>query len=292
VTPAVITASASILVAAALAILGQPVPPSAVDVLLNPYLPGNRSLATLERLCRRRVIGREGELYYIPSAEDTALILEGVPPGDPSNFDEDRYEWTRPDLAIQAAEYHVAMANPEPRRVQDLGAQFSEVEQRIRGGDFEGAVQTISEMDDRWLRVWGQRHLAIPWLKRLLPCVTEVRLRISILSMLANAHMEIGKYREATDNVQDAHSCRGVLSEPDTVRLFIQAGTTMYEHGQVSEAKQHYSNALSMASGERDVELAVKARSGLMLCCTELGEMEAASDHRYSVSEANSLQHV
>ncbi len=262
----------------ALAVFAEPVGPVAVDFLLGPYLKNLRSQSTLEVLRDRRVIRAYGDRFHLPSAEEADIVLSGIPNGDLDDTQEDVFRWTRTDLALTAAEYHLAVAVPEPTRVEDLGPQFSEVEQLIRAHDFVGAAVTIESMDDRCLQGWGQTYLVMPWLRRLQDQLIAPEHRVPVLSMLINGHLQVGDYLEAAKLVKDAEPTVSALPADRVVQFYVQAGSATYQHGQVAEAAEHYRWALDR-TGPDDWMAVVQAQSGLALCATGTGQLERADEH-------------
>lgn len=262
----------------ALAVFGEPVPSVAVDFILAPYLENLRSLSTLELLRDRRAIRAHGDRFYIPSAEEAEIVLSGVPVGDADDDEEDLFRWTQTDLALMAAEYHMAVAVPEPARVEDLGPQFSEVEQRIRAHDAIGAAVAIEAMDDQCLQHWGQTYLVMPWLRRLQDQLTAPEHLVPALSMLVNGHLQVGDYLEAARLVKDGEPKLSALPPDREVQFYVQAGSATYQHGQVTEAAEHFRRALDRAARE-DWIAVVQARSGLALCATGAGDLKGANEH-------------
>src|SRR5262249_15201844 len=133
-----------------------------------------------------------------------AIVLDGIPAGDIDDYDEESFHWTLLDLSIWAAEYQISVAPEDPQRVEDLGPQFSEVELRIQAGDLSGAAQSIEALDDRWLFGWGQTYLLAPWLRQLEGAFTEPEMRVPVLSMLANGHLQLGEFAEAASRMGTA----------------------------------------------------------------------------------------
>lgn len=66
-----------------LAAYEHPVLPSAVDFVLEDYLPGFVSEPALRRLAGRQLIRQYGERFYLPPSPDGEFILAGIPPGGP-----------------------------------------------------------------------------------------------------------------------------------------------------------------------------------------------------------------
>lgn len=265
-------------VLAALAVFSEPVPSVAVDFLLAPYLSNVESLSTLELLSNCRVIRAHEGRYYLQSADEGEIILSGVPSGDLDEDDEDAFRWSRTDLALVAAEYYMSVASREPARVEDVGPQFSEAEQRIRGHDPVGAAVVLQEIDERCLQSWGQTFLAMPWLRRLLAQLVEPEYRIPIVSMLANGHLQVGEYLEAAELIREAEPMVSALPPDRAVQFYVQAGSTAYQHGQVTEAANHYGRALEMADREDSLNI-FGAQSGLMLCAAGGGDIRGANEH-------------
>jgi tetratricopeptide (TPR) repeat protein len=267
----------------ALAVFGEPVRPTAVDFLLAPYLQNLHSASTLALLCDRRLIRAHADRFHLYSAEEAEVVLSGVPLGDPDD-EPNVFRWTQTDLALTAAEYHSEMAMPDPTRVEDLRPQFSEVEQRIRGGDPVGAAVAIERMDDRCLQSWGQTYLVMPWLRRLQKRLISEEHRVPVMSMLVNGHLQIGEYLEAAKLIKDLEPLVSALSQDRVVQFYVQAGSATYQHGQVTEAAKYYRSALER-TGPDDWLAGVRARSGLALCATGAGNLAGANGHLAAARE-------
>ena len=67
------------LVLEALAVYGRPVPPVALDFLLQPYEPGANASPVLSRLVNMHFVRREPRLYYLHQV-DHAYALSRIPP--------------------------------------------------------------------------------------------------------------------------------------------------------------------------------------------------------------------
>ncbi|MGC5322803.1 TIR domain-containing protein [Micromonospora arida] len=267
------------MVLTALAVFGQPVPAVAVDFLLGPYRPKIRSASTLQLLSARRVIRADGDRYFVPSADDAAIVLGGIPAGNIDEYDEESFHWTLLDLSVWAAEYQISVARENPQRVEDLGPQFSEVELRIQAGDLNGAVQSIEAMDDGWLFGWGQTYLLAPWLRRLVGEFTEPEMQVPVLSMLANGHLQLGEFAEATSRIGAAAELVQSLPVDRVVEFHLQAGSINYQHKRVEAAARHYADAFTHATHDGQWHEAVKARSGLAICATRTGDLLGADSH-------------
>jgi tetratricopeptide (TPR) repeat protein len=81
------------------------------------------------------------------------------------------------------------------------------------------------------------------------------------------------------DVVEAALQSLGRIPDRQAAQLLVQAGTAMYEHGQVTAAYGQYAQALTRAERSAMPDRATKAHSGLLLCCTETGDFEAALQH-------------
>jgi hypothetical protein len=88
----------------ALAIYRYPVPPAAVDYLLQPHVPGINSGSVLGRLVNMQFVNRDAGRYYLHQV-DRDYALSRIPEGDPADRDAEVPPLTRFSLRHRAAEW-------------------------------------------------------------------------------------------------------------------------------------------------------------------------------------------
>ena len=101
----------------ALAVYGRPVPPAAVDYLLQPHQPGVDSAPILGRLVNMHFARKEAGRYYLHPV-DREYALSRIAPGEISDRRADEPTFTLYGLRHRAAEYFEA-GPPAPKELED-----------------------------------------------------------------------------------------------------------------------------------------------------------------------------
>ena len=160
----------------ALAVYPVPVPPVAVDYLLQPYQPAIDAAPVLGRLVNMQFVRREAGRYYLHQV-DRDYALARLPDGEPADRDADPPLFTRQALRHRGAGYFEQTRTPREdwKSLDDLGPQLAEFELRYQGGDYDTAAQVLLGIDYDYLLQWGhyrltaglherlQGHLDDPW---------------------------------------------------------------------------------------------------------------------------------
>jgi tetratricopeptide (TPR) repeat protein len=160
----------------ALAVYPVPVPPVAVDYLLQPYQPAIDAAPVLGRLVNMQFVRREAGRYYLHQV-DRDYALSRLPDGEPADRDADPAPFTRQALRHRGAGYFEQTRTPREdwKSLDDLGPQLAEFELRYQGGDYDTAAQVLLGIDFDYLIQWGhyrltaglherlQGHLDDPW---------------------------------------------------------------------------------------------------------------------------------
>jgi hypothetical protein len=152
----------------ALATYHYPVPFSAVDYLLQPYVPGVNSAAVLSRLVNMQFVRRDVGRYYLHQI-DRDYALGRIPDGNPIDRAADAPPFTRFALQHRAAEWFKLSRKPREtwRTLEDLAAQLSEFELRCAGEDYDAAAAVLSEISFDYLLTWGHHKLLTELHERL-----------------------------------------------------------------------------------------------------------------------------
>jgi tetratricopeptide (TPR) repeat protein len=262
----------------ALAIYGRPVRAAAVDHLLQRYLAGYRSEPALRRLLDRRLIRQDDDRFYLPPTPDGEVALSGIPLGVPSDGDREPPPLTRLALLHRAAGYFAAVRRPSVDRLDHLSPQFAEIDLRMRGQDYQAALRLITEIDQEYLRRWGQSDTVAPWRAQLVGKLGNPALELHNLSWLAAARQQWERLTEAIDLLTDAlRLARSLGDRVAQIRIQIALGGVYFDNGEVGKAARCYKQALR-AAGKRMQPEEARARAGLMLCWGETGQFRGALD--------------
>src|SRR5262249_16735407 len=132
----------------ALAIYRYPVPPAAVDYLLQAHIPGVESGPVLRRLVNMQFARRHAGRYYIHQA-DRDYALSRLVEGAPDDREAAMPPLTRFALRHRAAEWFKRSRKPREawKTLGDLAAQLSEFELRCEGDDYDTAAALLLEFD-------------------------------------------------------------------------------------------------------------------------------------------------
>ena len=163
----------------ALAVYAVPVPPVAVDYLLQPYQPAIDAAPVLGRLVNMQFVRRDAGRYYLHQV-DRDYALSRLPEGEPADRDAEPPPFTRQALRHRAAGYFEQTRTPREdwKSLDDLAPQLAEFELRYQGGDYDTAAQVLLGIDFDYLIQWGhyrltaelherlQGHLDDPWTER------------------------------------------------------------------------------------------------------------------------------
>lgn len=260
-----------------LAAYRRPVPPSAVDHMLEWYLPGRRSEPALQRLANARIIRRVGDLYYIPPAPDGEWLLMGLPEGSAADLDLPNPVPTQISLLHRAADYFKGTRKRRVQGIDDLSSELAEIELRMRAGEYYPALECIDAIDSEYLSQWGYRDLVIPWREQLIGKLNNSYQEMVNLSWLATASLQQDKHEPAIDHLNAALSiARDSADALNQIRMQVNLGSAHYDDGDVSRATHYYQDALNGAQRARKPLQEAKAREGLCLCLAETGQFEAA----------------
>jgi len=261
----------------ALAVYGRPVPPVAVDYLLQRYLEGFTSEPTLRRLLAGRLIRQDGDRFYLPRSPDGEQLLGGIPRGSATDRGMDPPPLTQLALLHQAAEYFTGTRKGRIERIDDLSAQFAEIELRMRGEDYPKALRRIYELDQEYLRSWGQSDAVAQWREQLRGRLGEPAYELHNLSWLAGVRRLQEHLQLAIDLLEEALGlARRLRDARSQVSLKIDLGTACWQNGELSRAAQAYGQALKGARKQGMLLQQAKARDGLLLCHGEIGEFPHA----------------
>jgi hypothetical protein len=172
----------------ALAIYRYPVPPAAVDYLLQPHAPGIDSRRVLSRLVNMQFARRDAERYHLHQV-DRDYALSRLAEGDPGDRDAEVPLLTRFALRHRAAEWFKLSRKPREawKTLGDLAAQLSEFELRCEGDDYDAAAAVLLGFDFDCLFLWGHYRLMSELHERLLGKITAPRLARNSASRLGSS---------------------------------------------------------------------------------------------------------
>jgi tetratricopeptide (TPR) repeat protein len=258
----------------ALALYHRGVRPSAVNWLLAPHDTGLDSTAVLELLCDRRLVRRDGDLYYLPRGDEASTLLETIPPGMPADRDSDPPRYTRHALWHRAADYFKTVRNREVRihDLNDLAAHFAEIELRLAGGEYLEAAKLINEVDIEHLHLWGYRSLIIRLREHLIGRLGDGIDDIENRYELATAYLEASEPDKAITLLEKA--CEATLAPVLKNAFRMQLAQARLMKGELKVAADLYTDLLKKGNAPT-IEI---CRIGLATCLEELGMVDKAMD--------------
>jgi tetratricopeptide (TPR) repeat protein len=189
----------------ALAVFGLPVPPVAVDYLLQPYLVAIDSAPVLGRLVNMQFVRRDAGRYYLHQV-DRDYALSRIPEGEPADRDTPDLSFTRYALLARGAEYFEETRTPREswKQLDDLAPQLSEFDLRHRGGDYDNAAAVLLEIDFDYLLLWGHYRLVMDLHERLQGKLSDSDLQQTSTGNLGTALSRLGQFRRAIDFYEQA----------------------------------------------------------------------------------------
>jgi len=182
----------------ALAIYGKPVPPVAVDYLLQPYRIGIDSSKTLSRLVSMQFVRGEAGRFYMHQV-DRDYALSRLLEGEPDDRDKDPLPLTRYALRHRAAQYFKETRKPREswKTLEDLAPQLAEFEMRVAGKDYDAAASVLIDIDYDYLDVWGHYRLLVDQYEQLQGKLNDPDLEWNSVTNLAASYERIGQFDKA-----------------------------------------------------------------------------------------------
>jgi tetratricopeptide (TPR) repeat protein len=239
----------------ALAIYAAPVPPVAVDFLLQSFQPAIDSSPVLSRLVNMHFARRDAGRYYLHQV-DRDYALGRVPPGRREDRDARPGLFTRYALRARAADYFEQTRTPSDswRRLDDLAAQLAEFELRYANADYDTAATVLNGIDSDYVQKWGHYRLAVDMHERLLGRLTKPHLQIDTAVALGKSYSALGQTERAIERYQQALAiARETGNEGALLDITVQINRLQ---GQTEQAVVHLQQALAITrqTGDRNAE--------------------------------------
>jgi len=182
----------------ALAVYRYPVPPAAVDYLLQPYVPGVDSAPVLSRLVNMQFVRRDAGRYYVHQI-DRDYAESRISEGQPSDRAAEAPPFSRFALRHRAAEWFKLARKPREawKSLDGLGPQLSEFELRCAGQDFDTAAAVLLEIDFDYLRLWGHDRMVTELHERLQGKIADRNLAQRSVGNLGTGYSNLGQNERA-----------------------------------------------------------------------------------------------
>jgi tetratricopeptide (TPR) repeat protein len=189
----------------ALAIYPGPVPPVAIDYLLQPLEPAIDSAPVLGRLVNMQFVRRDAGRYYLHQV-DRDYALERVAVGEPSDRYADAPPFSQYALRERAATYfqQTRTARETWKTLDDLAPQLAEFELRCQTGDYDTAAQVLLDISFENLQLWGHIRLARDLHERVHDHLSDPQTKSGNLLNLGSAYHRLGEVRRAIEFYEQA----------------------------------------------------------------------------------------
>jgi tetratricopeptide (TPR) repeat protein len=265
----------------ALAVYPVPVPPVAVDYLVQPYRAAINTAPVLTRLVNMNFLRRDAERYYLHQL-DRDYALAKIPSGDPSDRDADPPPWTQHALRHRAASYFTQTRAPREtwKTLNDLAPHLAEFELRVHNTDYDAAVKVLRGIDFDYLMPWGHYRFTIDLHQRLHGHLTNPRTNSGHLNVLGLCYALLGQISTARDHYQQALAIdREIGNREGEAAVLGNLSHCDATLGQISTALDHCQQALTIDReiGNRKGEATQLATLGN--CYLRLGQINIAQDH-------------
>ena len=264
----------------ALAIYGSPVPPVAVDYLLQPFQPAIDSTSVLSRLVNMSFVRRDAGHYYLHQV-DRDYAMQRVPVGDPSDRDAEPLLFTQYALRHRGADYFEQTRTPREtwRDLNDLAPQLAEFELRCQTAQYDTAAQVLLEIDVHYLILWGHYRLVLELHHRLQGHLTEPLTESATKGRLGVCYEALGETGRAIElHDQSLAINREIGNRQGESAALGNLGSCYYVLGETRRAIDLHDQALTINReiGDRQGESADLGNLGS--CYYVLGETRRAID--------------
>jgi tetratricopeptide (TPR) repeat protein len=262
----------------ALAVFRRPVPPLAVDYLLEPFAPGLDVPGILQRLTRTNIVSVDRAAKTItlhPIDQDYAYSQLSEESKTEANY-------TRQALECCAADYYVQLRTPEEtwKSINDLEPQLNEFEHRVRAEDYDDACQVLNPIDSNYLYLWGHYSRLVDMREKLLGNLTSPHLRADNLGSLGRAFHVLGYVRRATNFYREARDITREIGDRRMEGVWLgDLGRTHHDLGQFERAIELHEEALAIAREIGDYRSESIWLGELGLSYRAIGQVERAIKH-------------
>lgn len=265
----------------ALAVYRYPIPPTAIDYLLQPYVSGVDSAPVLSRLVNMQFAHRDKGRYYLHQI-DRDYALSRIPEGEPADREAEAPPYTRFALQHRAAEWFKQSRKPREtwKTLDDLAAQFSELELRYAGEDYDTAASVLLEIDFHYLFLWGHFRLMAELHERQQGKISDPELAQVSVGNLGSAYSRMGQYRRAT--VCDEQALRLSREQKDRWNEGVWLGNLGSDYGnlgQTARAISYYEQALTISREVGDQQGEAKDLCNLANQYSALGQTARAIEY-------------
>jgi len=259
------------LVVDALAVLGRPAPPEALEWMAEPELPGFRLEAVIARLVDVAVLSFDAETRRLSMHPLDAEVAR-------ADLESERPEQRR-DLDRLAADWYAKFPPPEPPLdLQDLDEALLRFEHLMRAGDVPDAASLVARLG-RFMVERGAAGRAKALHQRLRGRIDDERLRMKLALGFGMACRVGGPVTDAIPLLRESAEIAARLGDVDchADALFLLGDSLRYE-GHPDEAVQPLREAVEMRLSAGDSGEALHAMLALGLAYLYQGKPDDALD--------------
>jgi tetratricopeptide (TPR) repeat protein len=265
----------------ALAVYRHPVPPAAVDYLLQPHQPGVDSAPVLSRLVNMHFARKEAGRFYLHPV-DREYALARLAPGEISDRWADEPAFTLYGFRHRAAEYFEEARLPREnwKTIEDLAPQLAEFDLRYEGQDYETAGCVLAEISYDYLMLWGWNRRVVELNERLLGKLDDSRLKSIILNNQGKAYRSLGQAKRAIDYHKQALAISREIGDRHVEGIALGSlGSCYRDLGQTTLAVEYYKQALAIKCEVRDRRGEGITLGNLGWCYSALGRTARAIEY-------------
>ncbi len=238
----------------ALAVFRRPVPPLALDYLLEPFVPGLDVPDIIRRLARTNIISIDRvNKTVILHPIDRDYAYSQLPDKENSQSG-----ISHQSLERRAADWYVQLRTPEEawKTIDDLQPQLAEFEHRIRAEDYDHASQVLESIDYDYLFLWGYYTSLISLRERLLGQLAGSAQMIN-LNNLGLIYGIVGQGKRAVRHYEESLVIAREIGDREWEGSILgNLGYTYHVLGHVEQAIRLYQESLTIAreTGDRQGE--------------------------------------
>ena len=226
----------------ALAVLGRPVPPVAVQFMLEPVLPGLNAEAVLRRLIHIHMVTLDRAARTVAlNPIDQDFAYRELP---------DAGDYSKPLLERRAADYYARLRVPRGqwRSALDFEPDLLELTHLLRARDYDRAADALQRIDAEFVATRGYARRLEALLSRV-DEASDARLRIGADFALGQCYMFLGPLEKALHHL---HRARAAAADLGYAEVALRAtgflGETLRRLGRLDEAVTHLEAAADLSS--------------------------------------------
>jgi tetratricopeptide (TPR) repeat protein len=226
-------------VMAAIAVLGRPVTPVAVQFMVEPLAPGLNTDAVIRGLIQAQLVKADRASKTLSlAAIDQDYVASQIPQQGP---------FSQPALELRAAEYYSQLRTPPGAwsTLLDVESQLLEFEHRMNAGDVDGAASVLFEVDE-FLTWNGHARRALQMHDRLAGMIVNRSLLMRNAFGVGRAKLVQGPLAESIESMQSARAMAVELGDAEVERLATRGIGEAYRRlGRLDEAIDHLERAVA-----------------------------------------------